>query len=160
MRKVLQASAVILLVVAAVPALFWLAHEYRHRQRYRQLEARGELRSDVHVEVKGIADGLYEGRVVVVNTGSQEWTQGEHYFAVGVFERDITLSRVEKVQYTNGTNRLIIHADVAPGDRWESDFSIKLPASKPVLHFQIVKEGVTWFGKEAKCNTDDLHLQR
>lgn len=141
---------ILMLAIAGIVIVGWLARESKHFMHNWSVEREGKLRAEaVKLSVDKVVDGMAFCSVVIKNTGNQSWTQDQNYFALGVFERNIARSRVEKIKFVDGTNRFVIHKDIAPGESWEANFQVTLPKrGAATLHFQMVQEGVTWFGQE------------
>ncbi|MEI6144666.1 MAG: hypothetical protein WCP91_03665 [Candidatus Berkelbacteria bacterium] len=144
-------------ICVAAAAIFVLAlaafgvREIRHRNHYRVVEKEGKLLAELSpMVIHGVAGREVTGSIEVRNIGSLSWVPQKNYFALGVFERSPIGTRTERLMFSNGANRLVVEGAVNPkGKLWKADFVIDLPdPGKYILHFQMVEEGVTWFGQE------------
>lgn len=147
MKRQSIAVAVVVIVLACALLGPWAVREGRHYLHYQALDREGKFKSEfVSLTTTSAPDGTLTLAASVRNSGTQSWTQGEQYFALGVFER-VGTRRVENVKFSDGTNRVIAHKDIAPGEIWQLTAAIKAEGAR-TLHFQMVQEGVTWFGQE------------
>lgn len=137
-------GATLLLVFTAL----WIVREGKHYMHYCNVGTEGKLKADiVRLSVNATENSEAILTATIKNSGTQAWVQSTNYFALGVFERNPLGRRVEVLQFSNGTNRVIVSKEIRSGEVWEVSTSIKnCPDS--ALHFQMVQEGITWFGQE------------
>lgn len=160
-----RSFVIVLVLVVGFAAGPYLVREAGHWWHYRRVETQGEYRSqflELTVPTSTKPGLPAKCRVSIKNAGTQPWVQGQHYFALGVFDKSKGAGRF-RLQVGNAADdavgdRVIIHQDIPPGGMWERDFELVLSAEpgRYLAHFQMVKEGAYpgWFGemKEVTIN--------
>ena len=86
----------------------------------------------------------FEISVTFKNTGNKTWTSGKFYRCGTQAPQDNT--------FWNGVNRVAIPKDVPPGQKVTFTTSLTAPEDEGifVIQFQMVQDGVEWFGKKSK----------
>jgi hypothetical protein len=147
----------ILIVVLCMASIPFGVRELRHFCHYHAVERAGKLRAefvDVLIPCTVAPNAIVHCRVTIKNTGTQSWSRGTQYMALGLFARSMLQDRQPPVLCVVGStnaDRIIVPENpVSNGQVWNVAFQLNAP-SKPgryVIRLQMVQEGVTWFGEE------------
>jgi hypothetical protein len=92
--------------------------------------------------------GVFQFEITVMNSGTMAWSKDEN-FSLGIYGLDENGKRVQVIRLEDGTDRVHLPQDLAPGEGWNVELTLHIPpeASGRPIYLQMVQDGDHWFGE-------------